>query len=147
VEEIISTIGTKTEKRRMNLLLKSDTETQASSTREQRISQFQQLSDYPVPSDWQLPVEIMDIDLATLQAGLPPIAEKVSAALTDLNKSIFLYGWAKGYTTVTSNEATSHTIERNIEEDRVDEETEGPDIWMYGNFRSLVGKEKEKRGA
>jgi hypothetical protein len=142
--KIVETIATETERKRMALLLNVGV---GLSDREQRIQELQQLSKYNVPSDWCLPIEVIDIDVEKIKSKLPsPAAENVSQILTGINPSVFFYGWETGYTTITSNRVASREVERTIEEHRVAEET-GPDIWIAPQSRSLVGREKERRGA
>ncbi|KUJ22127.1 uncharacterized protein LY89DRAFT_608889 [Mollisia scopiformis] len=145
MQEIVDIIGTETEKRRATLLL--DTSTDCQLSREDRIREFQKLSDYAVPLGWALPIAVVDIDIPEIMASLPPVAEKVLESLTSINKSVFLYGWSTGKTTISSNGAVAKDVESTIEAHRMDEETIGPDIWLSASSRSLVGKEKERRGA
>ena len=70
----------------------------------------------------------------------------MSQILTGINPSVFFYGWKSGYTTITSNRVASREVEKTIEENRVAEEM-GPDVWIAPQSRSLVGREKERRGA
>lgn len=79
---------------------------------------------------------------------LPRISTKVSALLTPINRSVFLYGWRSGYTTLTSNRTVVRQIESTVEEGREgaeDEDVEGPQVWLCGTSRSLVGKERGRR--
>lgn len=113
--------------------------------REQRIQHFQQLSKYQVPPDWCLPIEVVDIDLDKCKSKLPSVAQNVSELLRGINPSVFFFGWSSGYTTITSNRTVAREIEKTIEENRAGEEI-GPDVWIAPASRSLVGKEKERRG-
>jgi len=94
-----------------------------------------------------MPIEVVDVNLETTMAALPPVVAKVSEKLTPINQSVFLYGWANNMTTISSNRTVAKEIESVIEENRLDEETRGPDIWLSQASRSLVGKEKQRRGA
>ncbi|TVY53244.1 UPF0415 protein-like [Lachnellula cervina] len=143
MQEISGIIGTPAEKRRTALLLGLNNTVEM--TNEQILEEFQTLSEYKVPANWRLPVEVVDVDLAALKSNLPPSVEKVSEALSDMNRSVFVYGWASGFTTLSSNRAVAKDIESIIEENRTSDEV-GPDIWPC-SLRSLVGKEKERRGA
>lgn len=62
------TVATETERRRTTLLLNIDPSTNELS-REERIQEMQKLSKYHVPSDWQLPIEVFDVDLE--KSGYP----------------------------------------------------------------------------
>lgn len=56
------TVATETERKRMALLLSASLGINELG-HDQRIQQFQQLSKYLVPSDWRLPIEVVDVDL------------------------------------------------------------------------------------
>jgi hypothetical protein len=140
MKEIVDIIGTVTEKQRTALLFNNTL------TRDSLFEQFQTLSSYPIPKTWCLPLEIVDDDLSSMLSTLPPVAEKVFAGLTPINKSVFGYGWSSGLTTISSNGIVAKQIEWIVEENRVGNEI-GPDIWLSAASRSLVGKEKERRGA
>ena len=143
MQEIARIIGTPAEKRRTALLLGLDGTSEM--TNKQIMEEFKTLTEYKIPADWRLPVEVVDVDFAALKSTLPPSVKKVSEALSDMNRSVFLYGWASGFTTLSSNRAVAKEIESIIEENRTSDEV-GPDIWPC-SLRSLVGKEKERRGA
>jgi hypothetical protein len=145
MQEISSIIGTQAEKQRTALLLGLDGN--AELTNEQILEEFQKFSDYKIPANWRLPVEVIDVDLPTLKSTLPPSVNKVSEALSAMNQSVFLYGWASGFTTLSSNRAVAKEIENIIEENRTSDEEAGPNILSCFQPRSLVGKEKERRGA
>jgi hypothetical protein len=55
-------VATETERHRTTLLLNVDSSTNVLS-REQRILELQRLSKYHVPLDWQIPIEVVDVDL------------------------------------------------------------------------------------
>ena len=164
--EIVDTIGTETEKKRTALLLslwhegfsasdqcweriqKFSLDLEGSlALKEQRLEEFQKLSDYRIPLEWNLPIKVIDVDVAAIKAKLPPSAEQVSKQLTTINQSVFLFGWQTGKTTISSNRAVAKDFENTIEEYRVEEDEMGPDIWLSPTSRSLVGKEKKRRGA
>lgn len=69
----------------------------------------------------------------------------VSEKLSEMNRSVLIYGWWSGRTTITSNRAVVRDVEGPIEEFREGEER-GPSVWSCSKPRSLVGKEKERRG-
>ena len=146
MREIVSIVGTETEKERAALLVYQGGEGQTSLSREQCIEEFQKLSDYQVPLKWSLPVKVIDIDLDSIRSSLPPIAREVEKVLININQSVFLYGWSSGSTTLSSNGSVAKGIEGKIEDYRVNDEDSGPDIWLCPTSRSLVGKEKERRG-
>jgi hypothetical protein len=147
-------MGTETEKRRAALLLGND----SLLSREQVLEDFQKLSDYPIPPGWNIPIDVVDIDMPSIMAKLPPVAEKVSDIFlpTGINRSVFLFGWSAHLTTISSNATAAKEIETVIEEENISSKkrdghagsqgTRGPDIWICPFARSLVGKEKNRRG-
>jgi len=143
--EIVDTIGTETEKKRTALILGMEGKSQ--STQKELLQEFQKLSDYPVPPEWRLPIAVVDVDVSKICARLPSVCESVLKELTPINQSVFLYGWVEGKTTISSNRTVANKIEHTIEQNRVDEAARGPDIWLTPTSRSLVGKEKQRRGA
>ncbi|SLM36741.1 Protein of unknown function DUF1308 [Lasallia pustulata] len=48
----------------------------------------------------------------------------------------------RGFTTVSSNRTVAKLIESIVEEEMEGEEERGPDVWLCGTARSLLGKEK-----
>ncbi|KAG9230072.1 hypothetical protein BJ875DRAFT_473224 [Amylocarpus encephaloides] len=143
MQEIVNTIGTINEKERTDLLMNLNTD--ARLTTAQRLEEFQKLSDYTIPPDWQLPIEVIDVSVPGMLKQLPPVAEKIAESLSEINRSVTLYGWQSGQTTISSNRAVAKEVESMIEESRESDEI-GPDIWLCSTTRSLVGKEKERRG-
>ena len=49
---------------------------------------------------------------------LPSVAGKVSETLRGVNPSVFFFGWASGYTTITSNKTVAKDIEKIIQENK-----------------------------
>jgi hypothetical protein len=155
MQEIVDTIGTETEKKRAALLVPRGNDFDLS--REQFLEEFQKLSDYTVPPEWNLPIQVVDVDMTAIMLQLPPIAQNVSELLAPINRSVFLYGWATSLTTISSNAVVAREIEKIIEEENeclkkggrtgLSQNIEGPDIWLSPSARSLVGKEKNRRGA
>lgn len=139
MREIVDLIGTEAERVRTRLLMGDD-----GRTREELVRAFAEVSEYEVPKEWRLPIRIVekgDVDLE----GLPVVAGKVAERLTAINRSVFLYGWASGRTTISSNRTVAKLIESVVEENRSSEDDRGPDVWLCPTARSLVGKEKGKR--
>ena len=141
MHEIVGTIGTAGERTRSDLLILDSGKKQTRSSEELR-SAFAELSNYIVPSDWNIPIRVVQSEMGDI-IRLPPAAEKVKQSLTVINRSVFLYGWTTGWTTLTSN----RTVVKQIEEIVEGEEGEqvGPKVWLCGTARSLVGKEKGRR--
>ncbi|KAI9816771.1 MAG: hypothetical protein M1827_001416 [Pycnora praestabilis] len=139
MKEIVELIGTPAEKARTALLI-GDHEVKG---REQLVAEFQALSEYEIPKQWNLPIKVVDRKLD--QSSLPHTAAIVSKDLTAINCSVFLYGWATRLTTISSNRTVAKLIETVVEANRKDDEEEGPSIWLCPTARSLVGKEKNRR--
>jgi hypothetical protein len=145
MNEIVDLIGTESEKKRRDCLIDMENSTVAWS-REDRLNMFQELSAYAVPREWILPITQVESESAK-QDNLPSVARKVAPCLSTINESVFLYGWATGRTTISSNRGVKKTIEMAVENNRVDDDEVGPDIWLFPTARSLVGKEKLKRNS
>ncbi|KAI9875218.1 MAG: hypothetical protein M1830_008734 [Pleopsidium flavum] len=140
MREIVGLIGTPAEKVRTGLLMGDDG---GGKTSGELVREFGEVSEYQVPEDWRLPIRVVagDVDLG----GLPAVAEKVAEQITAINRSVFLYGWANGITTISSNRTVTRLIETIVEEHRTSEDDRGPDIWLCPTARSLVGKEKGRK--
>ncbi|KAI9703142.1 MAG: hypothetical protein M1836_007707 [Candelina mexicana] len=150
MREIVDLIGTPAEKARTLLLMGEESNANGAegaynvATRQKNlVTSFRQYSEYDIPSEWNLPIQIVDghIDTTTLPATAVAVAEN----LTAINSSVFLYGWAAGRTTLSSNRTVAKLIETVIEEHRTSEEDVGPDVWLCPTARSLVGKEKNRK--
>lgn len=147
--EIVQTIGTASERARAALLFGGDAGGDAACDGGGAglRAGMAALSEYAVPEDWMLPVEVVGEEEAELAGdALPRLAEGVRGALSRINESVFFYGWRSGRTTVTSNKAVCRIIETAVERCRgIDEEdVVGPDVWVCHTARSLVGKEKSR---
>lgn len=176
MREIVETIGTPTEKARTALLLGDHYTLGKGETKSLRsilINEMQQLSDHPVPSEWQLPIRIVSKDSENVKTTIDipeDLAALVEAQLTSINQSVFMFGWRNGYTTLSSNRTVARQIERVVDEwlddrERLEQESRGangakqlsmkvtesmdepngPDIWLCGTSRSLIGKEKGRK--
>ncbi|KAJ5442706.1 Protein of unknown function DUF1308 [Penicillium cf. griseofulvum] len=146
--EIVETIGTETEKSRTRMLLGDAPYEQLS--REAILQKFQELSDYQVPTNWKIPIKVVDahqvIDAAKTQGNLHPVVHEVGEGLSDINHSVFLYGWVTGLTTISSNRTIDKQIEVTVEDNRKgDDGLQGPDVWICDTARSLVGKDKDRK--
>ena len=149
MREIVHVIGTEGEKARTDLFIssspQSSTTTRRTTTDEEEENplhtHLRTLSHYPLPPALRLPIHIIPADETTIDfTRLPPIAANIARQLSDINRSVFLYGWQEGFTTVSSNRAVARGIEAAFEEQG--SEDPGPDVWLVGTARSLVGKEK-----
>jgi hypothetical protein len=148
MKEIVDTIGTETEKKRTAIFF-GEGDMQGLD-RDELLRQFQQVSDHQIPKQWQLPIKTVDatadINDAWQHNRLPPVARKVSELLTDINCSVFLYGWVRDIVTITSNKTVVKQIESEIEANRGDDnELEGPMVWVCDTARSLIGKDKNRK--
>jgi hypothetical protein len=137
MREIVDTIGTAGEKERTRLFM-GDTEM----TVEELRKELEKQSRFQVPESLRLPIttQVPEEEATTLPAS----ADAVKQQLTSINQSVFLHGWAKGVTTVTSNRTVVKQIE-NILAKEASDEKEWPLIWLCPTARSLVGKEKGRR--
>ncbi|KAL4920432.1 hypothetical protein BDW62DRAFT_5580 [Aspergillus aurantiobrunneus] len=147
MREIVETIGTETERERMTIVMGDQPFVGAKT--ESLVEKLQKLSHYQVPSQLDLPIKMVDanavIDTGNKQAKLPPIAQKVEETLSDINTSVFMYGWVSEIMTITSNRTVVKQIESMIEMQRDDENLKGPVIWVCDTARSLIGKEKGRK--
>lgn len=148
MREIVDTIGTETEQIRMKIMMGHAPYDQLD--RESLIQKFAEMSDYPVPKDWKIPLKVVEaqsvINAAKAEGKLPSVAEKVAEGLSDINHSVFMYGWATGMTTISSNRTIDKQIEMTIENSRGDDDgSEGPFVWICDTARSLVGKDKDRQ--
>ncbi|KAI2088111.1 hypothetical protein LOZ36_002434 [Ophidiomyces ophidiicola] len=146
MREIVATIGTQTEKLRTQLLMGELDEDLA---RKELIARFQTLSDHKVPTDWKLPIRVVDsheiIEEGLENGKLPAIAREVKAQLSVINASVFIYGWVTEQMTISSNRTVAKLIETLVEENRGnDDELSGPSVWTCDTARSLIGKEHNK---
>ena len=138
MREIVDTIGTPSEKARTSILMCDDT----SKAQEQLVQEMQQWSAYSVPFCWQLPISVVDQNQDDCQSSLPKEAQGAAADMTAINQSVFLYGWASGRTTITSNRGVLKQIENELEKYEDLDQRVWPKIWLCPTARSLVGKEK-----
>ena len=161
MREIVRDIGTEPEKQRTAILM-GDGQASAAETRV-ALARF---SDCAVPSDLQIPISVTEGESESNRA-LPRVSEKIGQELSDINRSVFLTGWGLGCTTVTSNRLAVKQIEGMMqplqltewlrshpEAHRVrsgelgydEDEFIGPDVWLCTTFRSLIGKDRGRKG-
>lgn len=149
MKEIVDTIGTSAERARTKLLFRSAEQGIDQLSGQERRAQFAKYSDHCVPDSLRLPISVVPAVGATeVQAfiadrTLPPVADQVNNKLTEINRSVFMYGWVKGLSTVTSNRAAVKWIESMIENEGTD--AVGPSVWLREPARSLLGKEMERK--
>ena len=169
MREIVETMGTKTELMRTNIMLAGERETHECS--EQLRNIYGSQSAYPVPSNLQLPIRIVDFDSSPLVVSCVNThytavqqAGQISRNLKfgEINESVLLHGWNAGIVTVTSNRAVAVALEKSINvgldeaerrgeryklQDYVQNSWPGPKVWICEPARGLVGREKHTKGA
>lgn len=146
MDEIVNDIGTVSERERARLLFRTTTSSDSTESctlsLPERLAALQTLSRYDIPADWRLPIEIVDVDVDACLVKLPEVAREVSDSLSALNRTVFMYGWAEGISTISSNRQTAKDIKVMIESRSRGLAVAGPHIWLSPTSRSLVGKEK-----
>ena len=146
MKEIVDTIGMPNERIRTELLLDDELARSGKDLREA----FAKYSDHAIPPSLGLPIRIVQAEVseynvkdAIQRAILPPVALLVADQLTDINRSVFMYGWMESMTTVSSNRTVAKHIEGIVEKEG--DGAAGPEVWLREPARSLLGKEKERR--
>ncbi|GFP54188.1 hypothetical protein ACSS6W_001859 [Trichoderma asperelloides] len=146
--EVLSTVGTATERERGRLLVPYDDEARSMSTEDIR-RRFQELSTHPLPKDVQVPIRILDetwtmatVTQAVADGRLPKVALDVAqcGAFKSSKLSIYMYGWATGNVTITSNKEVRGQIRTWVEANRRDDQERGPTIWRIDVTRNLLAK-------
>lgn len=160
MKEIVQTMGTATEKTRAEILLGEGAYTGLPEV--ELCTRLKELTDHDVTTDLRLPIQVVEFDADAMLAGggsgfVVGMMLEVAKGLSEINRSVFLYGWCQKIVTISSNRAVAKEIERGVcqlldERDEKGEEMErndmtGPDIWVCGTARSLIGKEKGRRDA
>jgi len=133
--EIVDIVGSPSEKERMRMILEGQAEE----------GEWEGLSAYGLDDKnagggggggkWELklPVGVIEDDWTPENQ----LQQRIVAKLSTVNRAVFVTGWKKGFTTITSNRTVAKTIEGLVE----DGET-GPDMFVLNTSRSLVGKAK-----
>ncbi|MCJ1329447.1 hypothetical protein MMC10_006127 [Thelotrema lepadinum] len=136
MRDIALTIGTPQEIARLELVL-GEGRAAGKSARELR-EELSVHSEHSIPEDLLLPIWIESgpVDLT----HLPSVAAKLKPQLSEINCCVFLLGWARGWTTITSNRTVARQIEQVVEAEQG--EVIGPEVWVCTTARSLIGKEK-----
>ncbi|KAM0425115.1 hypothetical protein ACHAPT_009675 [Fusarium lateritium] len=146
--DVLETVGTETERERGRLLVPWDDEIRGMASDMIR-QHFQQLSVHTLPADVQVPVTIMQeswdmesITDAVSKGTLPRVAQDVaqSSGFKSSKLSIFMYGWAAGVTTITSNKEVRGQVRTWVEAHRKEDEETGPHIWRVVVTRNLLAK-------
>ncbi|KAL6871248.1 hypothetical protein J3F83DRAFT_648658 [Trichoderma novae-zelandiae] len=147
--QVLSTVGTATERERGRLLVPfGDVDTRDMSTEEIR-RRFAQLSTHQLPEDLQVPIKILaetwtmaTVSQAVADGRLPQVALDVAScgAFKSSKLSIYMYGWATGNVTVTSNKEVRGQIRTWVESNRRHDQERGPAIWRIDVTRNLLAK-------
>lgn len=149
MQEIVEQIGTKSERARAELLLDEyddlKNEDAVIHSPSSLLSLFASHSEYDVPSTLRLPILVTSAPIPDLLQQLPPVAHVIADQLSAINRSVFLYGWARGISTVSSNRAVAKVVEE-IVTDKGGGKVIGPEVWLCATARSLVGKERQRQG-
>ncbi|KAJ4257581.1 hypothetical protein NW762_008706 [Fusarium torreyae] len=152
--DVLQTVGTDTERERGRLLVPEGDRTEGDMPLDTIRQRFQQLSVHHLPDDVQLPITIIDepwgieaVTDAVAKGTLPQVAQDVahSSGFKSSKLSIFMYGWAAGLTTVTSNKEVRGQVRTWVEAHRKNDEEIGPQIWRVNVTRNLLAKAAEPR--
>ncbi|RPB09255.1 hypothetical protein P167DRAFT_608064 [Morchella conica CCBAS932] len=105
-----------------------------------RLKRFQEVSIHTVPEDILFPIVTLpewESEELLEHSEEKECMTRVSKKLSQVNRSVFMMGWEKGYTTVTSNRTVAKLIEGQVGDGE-----KGPDLFVLDTARSLVGKAK-----
>jgi hypothetical protein len=140
---IVQTLATDAEKARADLLLgRGDYATKSC---EQLVLEWQAMSDHATPEGFKLPIRVVSSNMNTITERLPAVAATLFNELGELNRAIFLYGWAEGLTTLSANRGRTRQIETVLNEQGLEEGEDGPHIWLCGESRSLIAKHGRRK--
>ena len=169
MRDIVQCMGTNSERIRASIVLGS-AEYQGQSGSQLREALSEQ-SSYPLPLEIRLPIKIVPFNseevLSSTVTEMLPKADRrkifpssVATRVTDsfhlntINLSVFLYGWSQQIATLTSNRSVASGLLRTInglldqggrdECQNADQDGMfyGPQIYICGTARSLMGKAK-----
>jgi hypothetical protein len=110
---------------------------------------FEELSTHPLPHNVQVPIRILaetwtmaTVTQAVADKRLPKVALDVAqcGAFKSSKLSIYMYGWATGNVTITSNKEVRGQIRTWVEANRRDDQERGPAIWRIDVTRNLLAK-------
>lgn len=154
LHEVLSTVGTSTERERGRLLVPFDDESRRMPPAAVR-ARFQSLSVHPVPPSVQIPVSViaeewtgLSMQRAVREGRLPRVALDVArcGGFKGSKLSIYMHGWAAGLATVTSNKEVRGQIRTWVEANRRGEDELGPRIWRVNVTRNLLASSATPRG-
>ncbi|TPX12462.1 uncharacterized protein E0L32_006874 [Thyridium curvatum] len=148
---VVNLLSTDTEMERTSLVLQADiAEGEQQKPADQLLREFQALTNYPVPSDLRLPIEIVDdftaadVQPAIDKGILPKMALAVSKEISDMNRSIYFHGWAKGITTVSSHRGVVRQVELLVAKNWEKPGDYGPHTWQRWMAGFLLYRDKPK---
>ena len=136
IRQIATHMGTCSEKARVSILLGEGPLATGKSCSELR-EIFGGYSLHPVPKAIKFPIEIQEpVDL---EREIPELSKRSDLQhISDLNKSVFLLGYAKGYTTLTSNKILTRLARNLLDDTSREGSIKGTDFWICEPTRSLL---------
>ncbi|KHN99327.1 uncharacterized protein MAM_03025 [Metarhizium album ARSEF 1941] len=156
--QVLATVGTSSEKERGNLIVpfgkahRGDSESESEAAIRSR---FEKLSTHALPSTVQIPIKVIDEcwtwpeieQAASGSSRLPAMAVDVArhSGFKSSKLSIFMYGWASGNVTLTSNKEVKGNIRTLVETHRRGDDDYGPSIWRLDVTRNLLAKSASPR--
>jgi hypothetical protein len=145
MDVIVQTLATDAEKTRADVLLGKGA--YASMSCEQLVQEWVAMSNHAIPDGFTLPIKTVssNITMETVVARLPAVAATLFHELGELNRCIFLYGWAEKLTTLSANRGRTRQIETVLNEQGLEEGEDGPHIWLCGESRSLIAKHGRRK--
>ncbi|KAH6610135.1 hypothetical protein Trco_000155 [Trichoderma cornu-damae] len=146
--QVLNTVGTPTEAERGRLLVPFDDGARSMPVQDVR-RRFEELSTHPLPHDVQVPIRVLaepwtmsTVNRAVADGRLPEVALDVAkcGAFKSSKLSIYMYGWATGNVTVTSNKEVRGQIRTWVETNRRGDHERGPAVWRIDVTRNLLAK-------
>ncbi|PNS17616.1 UPF0415 protein [Sphaceloma murrayae] len=113
--EIVDTIATPDERDRTEIFIGKPGQQYTDEEQRKRREKLAKCSKVAVPDDLQLPILIVEKETGK-EDQLPAVASTVKETLSPINRSVFMYGWSAGFTTVTSNRTVVKAIETVLEQ-------------------------------
>ncbi|KAK0630986.1 hypothetical protein B0T17DRAFT_458243, partial [Bombardia bombarda] len=152
VRQLVEAIATSSEEARAAGLILPALEPTAQKSEEEIRRELEKWSNIPIPSDLHLPVRIVDdisldeVEPLILAGKLPEMALGVANDLSQLNRSVYLFGWANRITTVTGHRGIERQIRLSLATHwKPDEKNERPpDIWHRHLGGYLIHRDKPK---
>ena len=152
-------IGTETEIARANLLLPSvdapiPTPPPSEAERKETLEKFQDLSVHPVPTDLQIPIQVVktppheEVERMVEAGTLPRVLLRLDERIKSMNASAMVQGWAREQTTLTSNRQGMNLINQIVAEggDEAARAGNAFHVWMAPFGRRLAAKPKGGAG-